>query len=154
MQVSVNLQAPFSYSIYYIIIILIIIFSITLYFFFSKKKKENKQIVKIKEINQDDKKIIKNKYIDKLKELEIKLDKNQINVRKAYQELSNIIRYFVYELTNIKVQNYTLKEIQEINMPILYELIKEYYVPEFAKKSLGDIKSSIEKTRKVIDKWN
>ena len=39
-------------------------------------------------------------------------------------------------------------------MPILYELVEEYYVPEFSEKSIGNIKLSIEKTRKVIEKWS
>ena len=52
------------------------------------------------------------------------------------------------------MQNYTLKEIENLNMPILYELIKEYYNPEFSKNIKGNILSSIEKTEKVIHKWN
>ena len=90
----------------------------------------------------------------KLIVLENKIDKNEITIRKAYQNLSSIIRYFVYAVTGIKVQNYTLEDIKGLNMSMLYELIKEYYRPEFAEKSLGDIKLSIEKTRKVIKKWN
>ena len=39
-------------------------------------------------------------------------------------------------------------------MPFLTELIQEYYAPEFAKQSIGDIKQAIEKTRKVVEKWN
>lgn len=30
-------------------------------------------------------------------------------------------------------------------MPFLTELIQEYYAPEFAKQSIGDIKQAIEK---------
>ncbi len=33
-------------------------------------------------------------------------------------------------------------------MPILYELVEEYYVPEFSEKSIGNIKLSIEKNKK------
>lgn len=156
MQTSVNLQEPFSYSSYYIIIVLVLILIITIYFLLTtkEKKKSKKKVIQIKQVSKEDKESIKQKYIEKLKKLEEKLDKNEISTRDAYQELSSIIRLFVHELTGIQVQNYTLKEIKEINIPILYELIKEYYTPEFARKYLGDIKSSIEKTRKVIEKWN
>ena len=150
MQTSVNLQEPFSYSIFYIIVILILVVLITIYLF----KKKEKKIIEIKKVSQENKQTIKQKYISKLVELDNKLDKDEISVRQAYQQLSSIIRYFVYEMTNIKVQNYTLEEIKDINIPILYELIEEYYAPEFSKKCLGDIKVSIEKTRKVIEKWN
>ena len=61
------------------------------------------------------------KDLDKLSK---EVEENKVNSREAYQKLSTIIRYFVYEVTNIKVQNYTLKEIKKINRPILYELIQ------------------------------
>lgn len=153
MQTSVNLQEPFSYSIYYIITILFLILAINIYFFFIRKKK-TKEVIEIKEITVENREQIKQRYIKELNELERKVNQDEMTVRLAYQKLSQVIRYFVYELTGIQVQNYTLKEIKEANIPILYELIKEYYIPEFARRYLGDIKSSIDKTRKVIEKWN
>ena len=42
------------------------------------------------------------------------------------------------------LQNYTLEEIEKLKMQVLYELVKEYYTPEFAKESIGDINSAIE----------
>ena len=35
-----------------------------------------------------------------------------------------------------------------------YELIEEYYEPEFSYKSIGDFKNSIHKARRVINEWN
>jgi hypothetical protein len=61
---------------------------------------------------------------------------------------------FVFEVTDIETQNYTLDEIKKLNMPGLYELIEEFYEPEFALKSVGDFDNSIEKARSVIKKWN
>ena len=112
---------------------------------------ENEEIKKLdeKDINR-----IKEKYLKRLDNIEEKLNSNKISVRHAYQMLSANIRYFVFEVTNIKVQNYTLREIEKLKMPILSELIEEYYAPEFAEYSVGNIKTSLEKTRKVIEKWN
>lgn len=152
MQTSVNLEPSFSYTILYWVIFLTLILIIVLWFL-EKNKKENKVVVEI-ENNTPNIKSIKLKYLKKLTILENKIDKNEITIRRAYQNLSSIIRYFVNAVTGIKVQNCTLEDIKKLNMPMLYELIKEYYNPEFAEKSLGDIKSSIEKTRKVIKKWN
>lgn len=152
MQTSVELQDPFSYSIYitFFILAVIIIYTIVI-FFCAKKIHRFKSISKKDVINMKE---VKLKYIRKLEEIEQKLDNNKINTRIAYQSVSSIIRHFVYEVTNIKVQNYTLKEIAELEMPELYDLVKEYYNPEFAEQSFGDIKKSIEKTRKVIEKWS
>lgn len=152
MQTSVNLQELFSYNICYIIIILVLIIGLTLYILNVKNRK--KVIIEIKEINKKDKEEIKRKYIEKLDGIDRQIRNSEITTRIAYQELSKDIRCFVYEMTNIKVQRYTLKEIKKKDMPVLYELIKEYYTPEFARKFSGDIKSSIDKTRKVIEKWN
>ena len=116
------------------------------------KKKEIEKVVSIP--NHKTLINIRDKYLLMLAELEKKLNSNSITSRKAYQELSSLIRNFIYESTNIKVQNYTLKEIGTLNMPILYELVAEYYDPEFAKISKGNITSSINKAKVVIEKWN
>lgn len=154
MQTSVNLEPPFSYTMGYVIIVLLIILAITIWWYLNKNKKQLPLNIEVREENKKNIKAIKIKYLKKLLALENKLDKNEIQIRKAYQNLSSIIRYFVHAVTGIKVQNCTLEDIKELNMPKLYDLIKEYYRPEFAEKSLGDIKTSIEKTRKVIKKWN
>lgn len=156
MQISVKLQDMFSYSIYQIFIVFILVFALTIYFIATRKKnvKDTKEEIIVKKAEEKDLNTIKNKYIKKIENLEEKLNNKKISIRGAYQDLSSIIRYFVYEVTNIKVQNYTLREIERLKMPELSDLIKEYYVPEFAKHSLGNIKESISKTRKVIEKWN
>ena len=157
MEVSVNLQEPFSYSIIPMIVIIILTFVIAIYIIVkacNKVRKEKTNITKIKYENVNNIIEIKQKYIKILIDLEKKLDNNNISIREAYQKLSSTIRYFVYEVTNIKVQNYTLQDIKKLDMPILYEWVEEYYVPEFSEKSIGNIKLSIEKTRKVIEKWS
>ena len=156
MQISVKLQDMFSYSIYYIFIVFILVFAFTIYFLATRKRKTKdiEEEIVVKKAETKDLNTIKNKYIKKIENLEEKLNNKKISIRVAYQNLSSIIRYFVYEVTNIKVQNYTLREIERLKMLELSELIKEYYAPEFAKHSLGNIKESISKTRKVIEKWN
>lgn len=158
MQTSVNLQPPFSYSLIYIVVCilaLIVLTIFTIYIFIKKSNKEKKvqtvPIVKKEVVNIEK---VKNKYLKKLKQIEEDVDRGKISIRKAYQSISSITRYFVFETTNIKVQKYTLTEIRKLNMPILYELVQEYYEPEFSKYSIGDVKASIDKTRKVIEKWN
>jgi hypothetical protein len=97
---------------------------------------------------------IKEKYQALINQLKQDVEQNKITNRKAYQKLSSIIRNFIFEMTQIKVQNYSLDEIKKANMPVLTSLVEEYYDPEFAKESNGNIVESIEKTRLVIDRWN
>lgn len=157
MQTTVNLQEPFSYSLIPIVIISILIITllvIGIIYAIRKVRIQNKEEIIVKKDNIKEISKIKEKYINKLISIEKSLTDSKISTRRAYQETSSVIRFFVYEMTGIKVQNYTLQDIKELNMKSLYELVEEYYVPEFAEKSVGDIKSSIEKTRKVIERWN
>lgn len=156
METSVKLQGLFSYSFFPILFIAIIVLAITIYLLIQslKKKKEVVKIEDVQIIEPKNIKAIQNKYLKRLDNLSKKLELGKITIRVAYQGLSTLIRYFIFEVTDIKVQNYTLSEIEKLNMPFLTELIQEYYAPEFAKHSIGDIKQAIEKTRKVVEKWN
>ncbi len=151
MQIQTELRPMFSYSIFPILITLT---TIAILFWLIKLTKKKHLPPKIKISNHKDLSKIKNKYLLKLQKLENDVNSNKITTRIAYQSLSTITRNFIYEMTNIKVQNYTLKEIEELNIPILYERIKECYNPEFAEMAKGDINLSIKRTRMVIEKWN
>jgi len=152
MQTSVDLQEPFSYSICLIILLIaLLLIPIT------KRILEiivlRKSSLKIKRLNPINKERIKQKYINKLNKIEKNFIQSKISNRRAYQNLSIIIRYFVYEITGIKVQNYTLEDIEKLDMPLLYELVNEYYIPEFAEHSYGNFVHSLEKTRNVISNF-
>lgn len=159
MQTSINLQQPFSYSIIPLIIAICLVVLITYYLIYLKvKQKKNKleknKITEIPERNIKNVPVIKNKYLNQLDTIEYKYENQMIDLRKAYQLISEAIRLFVFEITDITTQNYSLTEIKKLNIPDLYELIKEYYEPEFSSKSIGDFDSSINKARRVINEWN
>ncbi|MBQ4583723.1 MAG: hypothetical protein IJA94_02415 [Bacilli bacterium] len=150
MQIEFELQPLFSFSIIPVLIILAIFLSMTAFFikkFLKPKVVESKKTVK-------NVSLIKSQFLEKISDLETKFENKKLTSREAYQELSLLIRLFVYELTSLEVHKYTLREIEKINIPVLTELIKEYYDPEFSKLSRGNIKNSIVKTKEVIEKWN
>lgn len=150
MQTTTKLRPLFSYSLLWIIVIIVII-SLIIYVYFKKKNKKDivvnvplfKDMIRIKE-----------QYIYLINNLINKVNSKSISNRKAYQELSLLIRNFIFEMTGIRVQYYTLKDIEFLNMPFLYELVKEYYDPEFAYKSEGNIMESINKTKGMIERWS
>ena len=152
MQDPVSLQEPFTYSttIIYVLLIIIVVLIVSL-FIKKKEKKEIKQEVKL--VHYPDLLSIKNNYLGKLNELQNKINNNEISNRKAYHSLSRIIRSFIFESTNINVLPLSLEEVKNYNIPYLEELMKEYYVPEFSTISKGNINSSINKTKEVINKW-
>ncbi|MCL1852051.1 MAG: hypothetical protein FWF88_03340 [Peptococcaceae bacterium] len=171
MQTSVELQDPFSYSIYPILIAALLILVLSLFLlirYLIKKKKQAAALEIRKSILAAELETYKQKYLQQLDEIAGRLQNDEISGRTAYQQLSMTIRLFVYEVTHIKVQNCTLSDIEKLDMPLLYELIREYYAPEFSEDNDGDIvtdpeiglaadapafMSSIERTRKVIERW-
>ena len=159
MQITVKLQDMFSYSITPILLFGALAFLFG--FIASRMKKSPKKKPQKKEtirITQPEKpkniSSIKAAYLKQLADIEQKYSANELTNRMAYQKLSLLVRQFVYEVTNIQVTNYTLQELKELRMPKLYELIEEFYTPEFAVKDDGNVLESIQKTRKVIEEWN
>ena len=159
MQTSINLQEPFAYSIIPVIIAICLTLIVTYYLIYSRRKKEKYKVdeEKVKAIPEKNIKnipVIKGKYLNQLDTIEYKYTNNMIELRQAYQMISEATRLFVFEITDITTQNYSLKEIKKLNIPNLYELIKEYYEPEFASKSVGNFEASINKARRIINEWN
>ena len=159
MQTSINLQEPFTYSLIPLIIVIFLIIGVTIYLIKSRKMKEKLKVeeTKVKIIPEKNIKnipVIKEKYLKQLDTIQEQYMNEKIELRKAYQRISESIRLFVFEVTDITTQNYSLEEIKKINIPSLYELIEEYYEPEFASKSIGDFNNSINKARRVIEQWN
>ena len=153
MQTSINLQEPFTYSIIPLLFSICVVIAMTWYLMYTKntnkKIKEENPEKNIKNIP-----VIKGKYLNQLDSIEYRYTSNMIDLRTAYQLISESIRLFVFEVTDITTQNYSLKEIKKLDIPVLYELIEEYYEPEFAMKSIGDFSNSINKARRVIKQWN
>ena len=153
MQVTVDLSNMFSYSLIPIIILIILIIAIITLLIINKNKKQKHKIQVIIPPAKDMDRI-KNKYLEKIDELINKFTNKEISKRITYQRLSILVRTFIFEVTNVEVQYFTLSEIKELDMPELYELVREYYDPEFSKITKANLIESIEKTKKVIQKWN
>ena len=157
MQTTISLQELFMYSVIPLILTILLIIGFTIYLLFSRKKLDNKKkngdVKTIPDKNIKNIPAIKSKHLEQLGIIEIEYNNKKINLRKAYQLISETVRLFVFEATDITTQNYSLTEIKKLNMPKLYDLIKEYYEPEFASKTVGDLEVSINKARRIIKEW-
>ena len=154
MQTSVSLQEPYSFSIVPIIVLVIIAAALLFVLLFLKKNKEEQPEVKaIPQRNIKNIPAIKNKHLRELETIEYQYKNNKLELRKAYQLISENVRLFIFEVTDITTQNYSLMEIKKLNIPNLYETIAEYYEPEFSKKTSGDFINSINKAKAIIQKF-
>lgn len=154
MQIPDKLEEPFTYSWKLVIIMLIIIFVVVIIVLFRKYVLD--KFLKVFKKVYDDKKVpsLKTKYLRKLEKLLIDVKNGRIEIRDGYLKLSNIIRDFIEKVTGINVSTMSKIEVEKIELKPLNMLMDEYYPPEFAKYSKGDIVNSINRTMEVIRKWN
>ena len=153
MPITVELNDMHSYSpVYFIVIFSVVLISILAFavVYILKNRTKKEPVVK-KHVNPVS---TKHKYIKMLGATEKDYHENKINNRSAYEQISKIVRCFVYEITGVKTHNFTLDEIRKINMPSLYAMINECYMPEFAFDNDGNVQESLMKARKVIEEWN
>lgn len=156
MESSVELQDPFSYALWPLVVAGIIAAAALIYFAvlislrIYRRKRSEPKIEYVKPVSVEK---LKLKYIAELDRIYAQFRGGGLGIREAYQQMSMCIRKFVHSVTGIKVQNYTLTDIQRLNMPVLYALVSEYYAPEFARKSEGDVINSLVKTRSMIERW-
>lgn len=156
MSTKIQLQEMFSYSKLPIIIIgsLVVLYILVLVAQLVIKKMRianARKTPKVKEINIPK---AQERYLKKLEFLRERFVNGEVNIRGAYQEMSVIIRDFIYASTGRTVMSYTLEDVKKAGMPALQALMEEYYTPEFAKHSDGDVIASIDKTKRAIETWN
>lgn len=151
MDTSVKMQDYFSNPIWPIILISAVILVIVVLIFIPWKKKKPQEIKVVAPRNPLS---LKEKYIRRLDEILDLYRRNVITEKEVFHRLSNCIRHFVYEMTGIKVINYTLKEIREVGIDSLTTLISECYPPEFMKHGEGDALLALEKAKGIISLWN
>ena len=97
MQVTTELRPLFSYSILYIIFTIIFIIFVLIITRYMKKKELKKKLIIP---NHKDLLVIKKKYLTKIDNLIINFNNSKLSSRKAYQELSSIIRNFIILLNS------------------------------------------------------
>ena len=157
--ISVDLQDPFSYSrlpiwITIAVIATSIVILLTIYLlrkFLKRSKVPTNPDISV--FRPKSLPVAKNEYLAKINAVEQQYRAGQMDTRIAHQELSAIVRMFVYDLTGIEAQNFSLNELKARNISISY-LIEEFYAPEFAARSDKETLSSVEDARRVILSWN
>ena len=97
---------------------------------------------------------LKAQYLASLDKIEARFNEDTTKIRPAYEGMSKVVREFVYKATGTEVDKFTLAEISRTEYKGLATLIGEYYQPEFDQISEGDVKASLEKTRRLVAEWN
>ena len=158
MPTSVKLQEMMSYSLIAAIIaaVLIVVPVLIIVLIKVTKFKPKKKVKKVKEKPKKkyDPGTLKQMYLDKIREIQAQHSSGLIDMRKAHLLLSQTVREYCAEASSVPTNVFTLKEIEKLNRPILYNTIKEFYEPEFAYDSDKDINASFRNAAEVIRTWN
>ena len=152
MEIGIDLENPFLYNekiIKYLVLVLVILTIIIILVFLYKKY--HQQIMNF--LTKKGKKHNQAYYLQKLSGIKTKYENGKISNRKLCILMSSLVRHFVYDKTDILVQNYSLEEIKKLNMPDLANLIEKIYNPEFSKYSNNDLSYLIKETEEVIRQW-
>ncbi|MBO4242700.1 MAG: hypothetical protein IKT14_06075 [Clostridiales bacterium] len=161
MPTSVSLQHPFSYSLLLTILLIAAVLLPAVILIIMRLKgvklpefKKKQKVKKVKYVPKDPASI-KARYLRMIDDIQNDRAYERIDNRESYLRLSTTVRNFVNELTGSNTQNLTLSEIETLQMPSLYELIKDFYRPEFAYDSgTVDMMKAFGDARTVIREWN
>ena len=141
MDTSFDIKEPLSYSVVPVIILAILFVGGGIFFLavlFKNIKNNSSKNIKVVELKPEKIINIKRKYVGELEKIYNAYNLGKLDVRSAYQKMSICVRKFVFEITGIKVQNYTLQDIKKLNMPALEALISDFYNPEFNKNATAN----------------
>ena len=163
MPTTINLRRLFDFSQLPILITGVVLGLITLaiiaMFLYGILKNLQPKEAKKKEVEKEvfvkpDLAKLKTQYLALLDKIEAQYNQDTTKIRPAYEGMSKVVREFVYKATGTEVDKFTLAEISNTEFKELTMLVGEYYQPEFDKISEGDVRSSLEKSRRLVAEWN
>lgn len=165
MDFSVEFQEPMSYVLWPVIALGVFLIAAVIYTLirilipYIKKKNEEKKALEAKKVPEEpvykptlDE--LKQKYLTELFDLENSYKAGKIGDKDTYEKLSLSFRNFVFEATGTPAHKYTLYDIKGLNNPIIFNLVNNYYEPEYSQSNMGNILESLEFTKEVIAQWN
>ncbi len=162
MDTTINLRRMFDFSQLPIIIAGVILAALTvaiiLMFLYDLLKdyqrKPKEEVEEVKVFVKPDLNKLRPQYLALLDSIEAEFNKDTTRIRPAYEAMSRVVREFVYKATGTEVDKFTLSEISRTEFKDLTMLVGEYYRPEFDKISEGDVRASLEKSRRLVAGWN
>ena len=163
METTINLRRLFDFSTLPVIITGAVLAALTvaivlmfLYGFLKDYKRKQKEEVAVEEkvFVKPDMTKLKAEYLALLDGIEAKFNEDTTKIRPAYEGMSRVVRDFVYRATGTEVDKFALYEICQTEYADLANLVGEYYQPEFDKISEGDVRASLEKSRRLVSEWN
>ena len=137
MKYSIDLQSPFSFSPYwYALGIALIVFAMLLRFGFNR-------LFAVKMLRRD--------CLRQVDKIENAYAKKEIDSRSVHQQMSQVVRRFVHDVTGLETETMVLEDLSRLGRPELTELIREYYEPMFARASFVNAGTSLMHGKSLVN---
>ena len=157
-----ELLAPAQYDVLWLIIAigLVVIAGLfySLMFFFTKKMRPEDDVTPLAKmaLGAERLSLIKNKYVEEIKEIEQQHLAGDLSSRKAFQKLSICLRNFTHEYSNSGAFSMTLSDLEQQQAPqLLVEKIRNYYPLAFQEaERTGNVQLAVQDALKVVQLWH
>lgn len=158
MQGDVDLRPGFDFLPLWLIlgcVLLAIVVAWYVFVMFITRKRAQKTIKSLPQIPYipPDRNLLKQKYLALIDDVENKYANNEYTKRSAHQTLSLLLRFFVYEAQNHRVDVMTLSDLRKTKYLTLAKAIEGLYMPEFRRYEQGDVAVSANEAREVVRSW-
>ncbi len=154
MRISVLLQDPFDYAVFWITLGLGLLAAAAVIWFVRK-------LIMGSDLRLPDLKgslfrmiklsFVKLRYSSAIRKIGRRYEKGAVGSRTAHQLLCSELRRFAAAATGEPVESMVYSELH--GHPELASLIGEYYVPEFSAEPDPDINTLMQKSRELVKKW-
>ncbi len=158
MQSDVDLRPGFDFLPLWLIlgcVFLVAVVAWCAFVMFITRKRVQKTIKTLPQISYTppDINLLKQKYLALIDDVEKKYATHEYTQRSSHQALSLLLRFFVYEAQNHRVDVMTLSDLRKTKYQTLAKAIEGLYVPEFRRHEQGDVAVAANEARGVVRSW-
>lgn len=158
MQNDVDLRPAFDFSSIWLVlgcILLAIVVAWLIFVLFITRRRVQKTIKTLPKITYvaPDIRRLKQKYLALIDDVEKKYASHEYTKRASHQALSMLLRFFVYEAQNHRVDVMTLADLRKTKYQTLAKAIEGLYIPEFRRHEQGDVAAAVSSAREVVSTW-
>lgn len=158
MQGDVDLRPVFEFSLLWLIlgcVLVVIVIGWLVFVIFITRKRVQKTINTLPQVPYvaPDISLLKQKYLALIDDVEKKYASHEYTKRLAHQSLSTLLRFFVYEAQNHRVDVMTLSDLRKTRYLTLAKAIEGLYIPEFRRHEQGDVAAAASSAREMVSSW-
>lgn len=155
---NLKLHPPIQYDLIWLIIglcLLAIVLGWCTWMFWSTRRKPIKSLETLEILPEGAEFArLKAKYLKLIDDQAALYRAGKISVRQLQQELSRLVRMFVYEARHFPAPRLTLSDLMLATYPLLTKLIARLYPGEFAPTNSWDGEAAIESAKGYIRQWS